>query len=176
MDFYLVLKRRSSIRKYEDKTIEKEKVANILAAASLAPSAGNLQSYKIYVVYNKKLKKELSEACYGQECVENAPAVLVFCADRERSYSKYGERGYELYSTQDATIAAAYAQLAAVVEGLGSVWIGAFDPLEVSRLLSLPSHTVPVVVLPLGYAKEMPAAHERRALNELVEEVKQYKF
>ncbi|MEM4329602.1 MAG: nitroreductase family protein [Candidatus Bilamarchaeaceae archaeon] len=172
MDFYFVLKKRVSVRKYEQKTVEKEKIYNILAAASLAPSAGNLQSYKIYVVYNKKLKEDISAACYEQEFVRDAPVVFVFCADKERAYSKYEERGYELYAIQDATIAAAYVQLAAVVEGLGSVWVGAFDPLEISRLLSLPSHTVPVVVLPLGYPSETPQPHERRPINEIVEEVK----
>lgn len=170
MDFYLVLKKRSSIRKYEQKEIEKEKLEKILSAALLAPSAGNLQSYKIYVVKSPALKKEISEACYGQDFINEAPVVLIFCADRERAYSKYEERGYDLYATQDATIAAAYAQLAAAAENLGSVWIGAFDPLEVSRLLSLPSHFVPVVILPIGYPAEGPSPRERRPLSEMVEE------
>ena len=172
MDFYSVLKQRHSVRAFEDKEVEKEKIEKILSAAILAPSAGNLQSYKIYLVENEQAKKEIAAACYDQEFVANTPLLLIFCADRERAYNKYEERGYELYSVQDATIAAAYAQLAATAEGLGSVWVGAFDPLEVSRILYLPPHFVPVAILPIGYPAEAPSARERRPFNEIVEVIK----
>jgi nitroreductase len=171
MDFFSVLKHRHSVRAFKEDEIEKEKVDRIIAAAMLAPSAGNLQAYLIFVVKNKEAKKKIASACYGQDFVAIAPLLLVFCADRERSYQKYEERGYELYSTQDATIAAAYAQLAAAAEGLGSVWVGAFDPLEVSRIMELEPHVVPVVLLPVGYAAEQPRMRERRPVNEIVKEI-----
>lgn len=171
MDFYSVLKKRHSIRAFEDKDIEKEKIENIISAAILAPSAGNLQSYKIFLVKNEQVKKEIAAACYDQEFVADAPVLLIFCADKERAYRKYEERGYALYSVQDATIAAAYAQLAATAEGLGSVWVGAFDPLEVSRILYLQPHFVPVAILPIGYPAERPTIRERRLFNEIVEVV-----
>lgn len=171
MDFFSVLKQRHSIRKFASRPVEKEKLEKIIAAATLAPSAGNLQAYLIYVVKSEQMKKDISAACYDQEFVAEAPALLVFCADRERSYKKYAERGYELYSVQDATIAAAYAQLAAAAEGLGSVWVGAFDPLEISRILSLMPHIVPVTVLPVGYAEEKPSIRQRRPISDTVKEI-----
>lgn len=171
MDFYDVIKRRHSIRLFEDKDVEKEKLVKILSAVSLAPSAGNLQAYQVYVVKTKKVKEELALACLGQESVENAPLVLVFCADQQQSAEKYGERGAQFYALQDATIAAAYSQLSAAAEGLGSVWIGAFDPLEVSRVLDADAYIVPVAVIPLGYPAELPQGRDRRSLDELVIEV-----
>lgn len=171
MEFYDVIKKRHSVRAFENKDIEKEKLTKIISAVSLAPSAGNLQAYQVYIVRTKKVREELSLACLGQESVAEAPVVLVFCADQQQSASKYGERGAQFYSMQDATIAAAYSQLSASAEGLGSVWIGAFDPLEVSRVLNVDAYTVPVAVIPIGYPGELPKGRDRRDLNELIIEV-----
>ncbi|MEM2908890.1 MAG: nitroreductase family protein [Candidatus Bilamarchaeaceae archaeon] len=172
MDFYSVVKQRRSVRAFLEQDIEKEKLDRVIGAFMLAPSAGNLQAYKVYIVKNPALKQELAEAALGQECISGAPLVLVFCADKKRSAMKYSERGFELYSVQDATIAAAYAQLAAAAEGLGSVWVGAFDPLEVSRLINADPYVVPVAIIPIGYPAEHPFMRERRSVKEIVKEIK----
>lgn len=172
MEFYDVLKNRHSIRAFQDKEVEKEKMDKILAAATLAPSAGNLQAYKLYTVQSKGKREELAIAASDQYFISEAPLALIFCADQKHSAMKYDERGAELYAVQDATIAAAYAQLAATAEGLSSVWVGTFDPLEVSRILNLNSYVVPVAILPIGYAAEQPKPHERRGMNEVVKEIK----
>ena len=172
MDFYSVLKARHSVRAFEDKEVSESQIDKIVGSLMLAPSAGNLQAYKVYYTRNPAIKKELAVACMGQEYVEQASVVFVFCADKQQGASKYGERGYEFYSIQDATIAATYAQLSAAAEGLGAVWIGAFDPLEVSRLVNAESHVVPVAVLPVGYPAEEPKMRERRAVTDIAKEVK----
>lgn len=171
MDFYGVIKRRHSVRTFEEKDVEKEKLEKILSAVSLCPTAGNLQAYKVYIVKEKKHKEELKAACMGQEPVTRAPLVLVFCADQQQSAVKYGERGAQLYSMQDATIAAAYAQLSAAAEELGSVWVGAFDTLEVSRVINAEPYNVPVAVIPIGYPAELPEGRDRKELKDMVIEV-----
>jgi len=171
MEFYDVIEGRHSIRAFQDKDVEKEKITKILSTVSLCPTAGNLQAYKIYVVKTKELKEELSEAALGQGPVAEAPIVLVFCADQKQSAMKYDERGAQLYAIQDATIAAAYAQLAATAEELGSVWVGAFDPLEVSRILNIEPYHIPVAIIPIGYPAEIPEGRDRRDLKEMVIEV-----
>lgn len=171
MDFYELIKKRHSVREFQDKPVEKEKLKRILQAAGRAPSAGNLQAYKIYSVHSKEAKDALVGACSYQEFLSQAPTVLVFCADQKQSESKYEKRGFELYSVQDATIACAYAQLAAEAEGLGSVWVGGFDPLEVSRITQAMPFEVPVAILPIGYAAEKPEPTGRRPLGELVKEI-----
>jgi nitroreductase len=172
MDFYSVLKARHSVRAFEDKEVSEDKIEKIIGSFMLAPSAGNLQAYKVYYTKNPAVKKDLAIACMGQSPVEQASAVFVFCADKKQAESKYGERGYDFYSVQDATIATAYAQLSAAAEGLGAVWVGAFDPLEVSRLINAEPHVVPVSVLPVGYTAEEPGIRERRAVKDIVKEVK----
>ncbi|MBT5710155.1 nitroreductase, partial [Candidatus Poribacteria bacterium] len=94
--------------------------------------------------------------------------VLVFLAHPLRSAPKYGSRGADLYSVQDATIACAYAQLAATDLGLSSCWIGAFAPEPVAEAVNAPKHLTPVAMLPLGYAAEEPGPTTRRGVRDIV--------
>jgi len=89
----------------------------------------------------------------------------VFCTDPERSAEKYGDRGRELYSVQDATIAGTFAMLAAVDLGLSTVWVGDFDEESVRKVVGAPGR--PVVMFSLGYAAEEPKPAGRRAIEEI---------
>lgn len=163
----LVLSRRS-IRAFKDRSVEGEKLKAILEAANAAPSAGGLQSYRIVCVTRPKDRRALAHAASGQEFVGQAPVILVFLADLPRSSDKFGERRARLFSIQDATIACAYAQLRTHDVGLGSTWVGAFDEEEVSRAVGGNEDLVPVALLPVGYADEVPEAAPRRGVNNLV--------
>lgn len=168
MEFYDVLQNRHSTRDFTDKPVEVSKIKNILDVAMSAPSAGNLQAYKIYIIHSKEKKEELIPATEYQEFVATAPLLLVFIADLKSSEAKYYQRGFELYAIQDATIAASYAQLTATAEGLSSVWIGAFEPLDVSRILHLMSYHVPVAILAIGYPNGPVKATSRKPIKEVV--------
>ncbi|MGQ9589484.1 MAG: nitroreductase family protein [Planctomycetota bacterium] len=168
MEFFDVVRARRSIRAYEKRDVEPEKLEKILACANAAPSAGNLQGYAILVVRDEAQRKALRRASLDQPQLTEAPVVLAFVRDAARSGRKYGRRGETLYSLQDATIACAYAQLAATALGLATCWIGAYDDAEVSRILGLSKGLVPVALLPVGYAAESPAPTPRRALDDLV--------
>lgn len=168
MKFFDVLKTRRSIRRFQNKEVEKEKIAKILEAARSAPSAGNLQAYQIFVVRNQKIKNRLTKAALEQDFIAEAPLVLVFFADPERSAKRYGQRGTELYSLQDATIAASYAQLAIVDLALSSVWVGAFDENEVKDILDIRDEIRPIAILPVGYPDERPVPRPRRDLDDVV--------
>ena len=168
MEFEELIKASRSIRAFQPRAIEEEKLKKILMAANLAPSAGNLQAYEIYVVKDGKKKRELAKAALDQEFIAEAPVVLVFCANPPRSAFRYGRRGEELYCVQDATIATTFAMLMAADLGLGSVWVGAFYDDWVARILGLPSHLRPIAILPIGYPAERPEFVGRRRLEDLV--------
>jgi nitroreductase len=168
MELFEVIRKRRSIRKYQQKPVENDKLEKILEAANQAPSAGNRQGYEIVVVEDSAIRLSLAKASLGQVFVASAPLSLVFCANEKRSSAKYGERGKGLYSLQDATIAAAYAQLAATELELATVWIGAFNDEEVKTAIGAPNHARPVAILPLGYAAENPGPTSRRTLSDLV--------
>jgi nitroreductase len=171
MDFYDVIDKRRSVRAFQDKKVDVAMLRKILDTVLLAPSAGNLQAYKITIIRDQAVKEGLMSAAFDQESIIHAPVVLVFSADEKRSEVKYGERGLDVYSLQDATIAAAYCQLVATAEGLSSVWVGGFDALEVSRLINAESYEVPVAIIPLGYPAQSPERNKRRNLKEIVREM-----
>ncbi len=169
MDFFEVVHRRQSIREFTSQAVEKDKLNQILEAVNRAPSAGNLQAYKIFVVKNPDLRQILAQAAGNPKAIAQAPVVLVFCAEPTRSAARYGARGEQLFCTQDATIACNYAQLAATALGLATVWIGTvFDPETVREALGLKEDLWPIALLPIGYPAESPKYTPRRPLTELV--------
>ncbi|MEJ2345039.1 MAG: nitroreductase family protein [Gammaproteobacteria bacterium] len=169
-DFFETVHHRHSIRKYQaDMPVEKEKLHAILATACTAPSAGDLQPYRILVVTDQSTRDALRKTASDQAFISEAPVCLVFCCDRRRSEEAFGERGRELYAIQDTTIAAAYAQLAVVAAGMGSTWIGYFDAAEVERILYLTDNLEPIAMLSLGYPAELPEPSPRRRMDEVVE-------
>jgi len=171
MDFFETVSGRRSIRAFQKKQVDAKAIRRILDAANLAPSAGDIQAYWITVVRDERAKEELAAAAIDQGFVAEAPVVLVFSADKKQSEARYGERGYDLYAIQDATIAAAYCQLAAAALGLGCVWVGAFDTLEVSRIINAGEHELPIAIMPMGYPAERPKWTGRKELKELVREI-----
>ncbi|MGA2790556.1 MAG: nitroreductase family protein [Candidatus Bathyarchaeia archaeon] len=166
MEFVEVLTHRRSVRAYKPQPVEENKLKQLFEAANMAPSAGNLQAYNVQVVRDQAKKDALAKAAHGQGFIAQAPVCLVFSADPKRSATKYGKRGTELYSVQDATIAGAFAMLAAVNLGLATVWVGDFDEKKVQQVLGLKS-AHPVAMFSLGYAAEQPEASPRRAIEEI---------
>jgi len=170
MDFFELIAARRSIRAYQNRPVEEEKIAQILNAANRAPSAGNLQAYVILVVRSSDTRQALARAALNQDFLGQAPVVLAFFAHQRMSAAKYKQRGVELYALQDATIACGYAQLAATELGLGTVWVGAFDDDAVKHVLKAQADWRPVALLPIGYPAESPQPTPRRALEELAKD------
>lgn len=167
--FFTVLKERRSIRQFKSNKIDKIIIKKIIDICDSCPSAGGLQSFEIYRVDNQDIKKQIVKAAMDQEFIAKAPLILVFCANPNRS-NKYGKKS-ELFSIQDATIAAAYAQLTACALGLSSVWVGAFDHEIVSTILNLPNNLIPVAILPIGYKDEEPTIKTTRGSKEIFHEI-----
>jgi FMN reductase [NAD(P)H] len=162
-----VIDERRSIRSFQRGPIDDSHLNAIIESCDKAPSAGGLQSFEIYIVKDNDIKKRLAAAAFDQTFILEAPVVLVFCANPSRSKFKYGERS-SLYSVQDATIAASYAQLTAQALGLASVWAGAFDENKVSRIFLLPEDLRPVTILSIGYPNEVPSGKVTRGPKQLI--------
>ncbi len=168
MEFLELVRHRRSTRAFIRRPVEPEKLRAILEAANRAPSAGNLQGYAIYAVTQRGCLAALSHAANEQSFVQEAALALVFCANPAHYEKKYGGRGVCLYAIQDATIACAYAQLAAAALGLASTWVGAFDDNLVRAAIGAGKELLPIAILPIGYAGEKPDATTRRSLDSLV--------
>ena len=171
MEFFEAVQRRQSIRKFRDAPVPAELLTRVLEATAQAPSAGNLQAYRIFIVQQPAVRQRLARAAGNQACVAEAPFVLVFCTDPSRSAAVWGTKGEQLLCVQDATVACAYAQLAATALGLASIWLGATIESEaIKTALGLTEDLWPIVLLPLGYAAEQPTRKPRRPLQDLVQQ------
>jgi len=168
--FEAILKRRS-IRNFEKKEIPREKIEKLKEALIWAPSAGNLQARKFYFVFNDEIKRKIAKAALNQDFIDRAPLVIVGCCDLKR-ISWYGERGENLYTICDVSAAIENLMLLATSEGLGTCWVGAFDEKEISKILNLPKNERPIVIVPVGFPKEIPPPPEKGPKNKLIEEIK----
>ncbi len=166
MEFRQVIERRHTVRSYRTDPVPEAALARIREAVQRAPSAGNLQAYRVVVVTGQSARRTLARAAMDQRFIEEAPVSLVFFADPARSAQEYGPRGEQLYALQDATIAATYAMLASVDEGLACGWVGSFDSVQV-RSACGEGTLMPVAILPIGYPAEAPAPTARRRSEEL---------
>lgn len=167
-DFFATVRNRHSIRKYQsDMPVETEKLHAIIETACSAPSAGDLQSYKIVVVSSKQQRDALSQAAQNQEFISGAPVCLVFCTSPQQAEQQFGEKG-KMFAIQDTTIACAYAQLAVVAAGLGSTWVGEFSADEIKQALDLDEGLTPIAILSLGYPAEIAEPTSRRPIDDVV--------
>lgn len=163
MDVLDAIKTRRSIRKYRRQAIPREIQEKILEAGRWAPSAGNQQAREFILVERRDIRERLAAAAYGQGFIAEAPLVIVVCASKARSGSRYGARGEGLYALQDAAASTQNMLLAVHALGLGSCWVGAFDEEEVCRVLNLPEGVYPTALLPVGFPGENPRPPGRRS-------------
>jgi nitroreductase len=151
MDLKDAILQRHSIRHFSDKLVSLDLIHEMIKFANLAPSAGNLQARDFIIIDDIKVKRRLSVAALNQEFIVEAPVNIVVCANYKR-ISSYAGRGRELYCIQDSAAAVEHILLSAVDNGLGSCWVGAFDEIQVSKILNLPSYVRPVAIIPIGYS------------------------
>ncbi len=165
--FNVMLNRRSQ-RKFENKKVEEWKLEMIFAAADTAPTAGGFQGFEIYHIKNEGSKKKLIEAANNQPYV-NAPVVLVFCMNPERVKLNFPPETIRKFSQQDATLAAAYSQLAAHALGLSSIWIGMLNENKLMEILG--TDLSPSSILCLGYPVKLLVPKPKRNLKDLIHDI-----
>lgn len=157
MGFLENAKKRYSVRSYNDKKVEPEKLAKIIEAAHVAPTAANLQPVHLLVVQEEEGMKKIAKAgnVYG------APVVIIVCADHYKSWTRPfdGKQSCDI----DATILTDHMMMEATELGLGTVWICYFDPKVISREFNLPKNLEPINILAVGYSDEAGADPERHS-------------
>lgn len=174
-----LLKAHKSIRKYKDQPIEAEKIKTIIECAQSAPTSSFIQAYTIISVVDKSKRKSIAHLAGDQTYVEECPLFLVFCADLNRIKTscelnnKTMSEGYTetfIVATVDATLAAQNALIAAESLGLGGVYIGGIrnNPLEISKLLNIPSGVYLVFGMCLGYPNHTPDIKTRLPLDVII--------
>ncbi len=163
MDLFEAIRGRRSVRCFMDRPVEEEKLSRILEAGRLAPSARNLQDWRFVVVRDPATRKRLADAARNQEFVGQAPVVIAACGTSDMIMT-CGQPAYAL----DVAIAVDHMTLAAVAEGLGTCWIGAFYEESVKEILGIPEQIRVVALLLLGYSAQAARPTPRKKLDEIL--------
>jgi len=162
MEFTEILEKRFSSRRYIAQPVDDEAIESLLEAIMAAPSGANLQSYRIFVVRDEEKRRKLMEASGPQGWMTSAPVFLVFFADLDQYTSGMGDRLTDIVPTQDATIAQAYAQLAACDLGLGTCWVAPFARDQVKEILHIEGNLSLTGILTIGHSSEPVPKRKRR--------------
>lgn len=167
MNFLELAKKRYSVRKYEAKKVENEKLLQILEAARIAPSGVNRQPIKLIVVQEDEGLNKVKKGAN----VFDAPLIIIACGDHNTA----GVIPFNNKSVVDidTSIATDHMMLQAEALGLGSVWICGFDPAVIREEFKIPDHLEPINILAIGYAAGEPASPDRhdvtrKSLQEIV--------
>jgi nitroreductase len=143
------IRTRRSVRSYSSGPVPGPVMERMRQALRSAPSACNFQPWHFILVSDAGLRQAVAKAAHGQTWMAEAPVTVVACGLPEEAYKHMGGHGNSV--DVDVAIAIDHLTLAAVDEGLGTCWIGAFDEEAVKRLLDVPAAVKVVAMTPLGY-------------------------
>ncbi len=145
MDFLSLAAQRFSVRKFQDRPVEPEKVDALLKAASLAPTGCNKQPQRILVVDDPAVLAKIRKAT---TCQFGAPLTFVVCYDKKACW--INPEGKPIGDV-DAAIVTTHIMLEAAEQGLGSCWVAFFQRDALIKELDIPQDYIPVALLPVGY-------------------------
>jgi nitroreductase len=197
MEFRDIVMQRYATKKFDGRKVPEGKMRELFELIRFAPSALNVQPWKIKVITDRRLREQLKPATYDQEQVTTCSHLLVFCANtdfegllgRLEKLLKEAKvpdgdvkmvtemaRGYFLTPPPEVRLAMAQHHVflalgnalnGAKSLGLDSCPMGGFDPKEYSRILKLPPHLVPTMLCPVGYAADRPGPKIRFPAEEI---------
>jgi len=166
MDFRELISSRYSCRAYRRQPVPQEALDACIEAFVLAPTAANRQPLGLVIVETEGRSEELARIYKAEWFHTQPPLVLAVCADPQAAWRRSSDG--QSYAMVDAAIAMDHLILAAAEQGLGTCWIGAFDPDAAREVLGLPEGIMPVALTPLGYPADQARPKLRKPATELV--------
>lgn len=166
MEFSRLIRERHSVRRFTQEPVSREEIMRLLEEARLAPTAVNHQPQRYLVITSREGMERLAHCT---RYTFGAPCAIVVCCNRDEAWvnSYTGENKGEV----DAAIVATHLMLAIHNAGLGSCWVGSFDPKVLAADFGLPQDIVPVAIFPTGHiapdSKPSPKHFERKSLDEV---------
>lgn len=164
MDYFDLIGQRYSVRSYKPDAVEDEKLRKVLEAGVIAPTACNLQPFKLTVMPVDKHFDTLKKICPASFFTQ-APLVIGIYADTNAAWVRKDGKSF---ADVDAAIVMDHIILAATALGLGTCWIGAFNAQAASDAAGLGAGFEPIAFTPLGYPASPAPVKQRKALEDMV--------
>lgn len=168
MEFMEIIKSRYSVRSFSDRRVEDEKLDTILEAVKFAPTACNNQPQKLYVLKSAEAIKKLENS---SKFVFGAKTAIIFTSDSNLEWKNPFSSEYHTGEI-DCSIACTHAMLQAQALGIGSCWIGFFDPEKIRTAFCISENEKVIAILLLGYpaedCKPAPGHYKFRSMDDMV--------
>ena len=158
-----VIRKRYSCRAYQERAVEREKLNTILEAARLAPSARNFQDWRFIVATEDQAKRQIAECTNQPTAFAKAGAIIAACSN-----SDYVMRCGQAIGPIDVSIALEHICLQATELGLGTCWIGSFDPKKVRSILGIPDDVAVIELMTIGYPADTKPKASREPMEAIV--------
>ncbi|HWQ66803.1 MAG TPA: nitroreductase family protein [Methanospirillum sp.] len=198
MDLRGCIHTRYACKKFDENRLSEEQITELLELVRYAPSALNLQTWRVKIVVDPKIKAMIKPIAYDQEQILSCSHLLIFCADLDTTacineletgmfrsgipadtvagfigfvrnwFSSLPAGVSEEFAVRNTMIAASYAWLSAVSLGFDSCPMGGFDPVAIAQLLELPDHLKPVILTPVGYRADAPLPKYRHPVSRFI--------
>ncbi len=165
MEFNELIRERYSVRSYQSREIDETILNRVLDAFRLAPTAANRQALGLVVTKTAGREQELRRVYNTDWFAAQAPVVVCACVVRGKCWVR---RDGKNYGDVDVAIAMDHLILAATNEGLGTCWIGAFDPQAAAEVFGLPEGVEPMILTPLGFPADSARTKLRKEIGQLV--------
>ena len=160
MNFLDLVKTRCSVRSFEQRAVEAEKLEYVMECVRLAPSAVNLQPWKFYVVAKPEDCAKIRQ-CYHRDWFNQAPMYIIACSNHDESWMRRRSEPKD-HADIDISIAVEHLCLAAAEIGLGTCWVCNFDVEQCRELFGIATPYEPVVLIPIGYPAETSVVEKNR--------------
>lgn|SRR5699024_3808884 len=154
--------KRRSIRSFTNDKIDRKLLYEIIRAGTFAPSSGNMQPWEFVIIEDVVQRKNIAKNTFSgyyssnapfQRWLTTAPIIIVICANKKRTASRYAELS-DIWVYIDVANAVQNMILTATENHLGTCWIGGIKKDQVAKSLHLPSYVEPIGLLPIGNAAE----------------------
>ena len=166
MNFIELATQRSSVRNFEPRPVENEKLLQVLEAARIAPSAANFQPWQFNILTEPEVL-DLIYPLYPREWLTTAPVIIVALGDHSKGWHR-GKDDKD-FTEVDVAIAIDHLTLAATELGLGTCWICNFDVEKYCEIFNTPENLEPIALIPIGYPVAKPIkVKQRKAIDQIV--------
>ena len=173
--FQQLVKRRRSIRSYLDKPVEREKILTCIEAARMAPSADNVQPWRFLIIDEQELKMRFANEVFSgiyyiSKFAARAPVLILILARLDIIANRIGKQIQNIhYYFIDIGIAGEHIVLQAEELGLGTCWIGWFNPRKARKFFKIPRKYKIVSLMAIGHYEKKPSKErKRKKLQEIV--------
>jgi nitroreductase len=178
MDVFEAIYKRRSLRSFKSSPVPEDYVKKIIAAATMAPTGGDMQPWEFFVITDQNIKTRIIETTYTgydttgepQYWLQNAPVLILVCFDKKRTGARYGKEGAKVIPLLDCACAIENMLLAATALGLGGCWVWGFNKEKLEKVFSL-NGLEPLALIPLGYPSHVPNAPYRLELEYIYHEI-----